>query len=88
MKMIVQQMKMPTLMLMVVILMRIALLLIMNLLLTLLFRMTAHGKNRGYDSLNGIVKIIQNYVGNCIDFHVLSKKSTLPVQVGRSDRGN
>ena len=31
-------------------------------------------KKRGYDSLNGIVSIIQNDVGKSIDFRVLSKK--------------
>ena len=31
-------------------------------------------QKRGYDSLNGIVTIIQNDVGKCIDFRVHSKK--------------
>ena len=33
-------------------------------------------QKRGYDSLNGIVTVIQNDVGKCVDFRVLSKKCT------------
>ena len=31
-------------------------------------------KKRGHDSLNGIVTVIQNSIGKCIDYRVLSKK--------------
>ena len=33
-------------------------------------------QKRGYDSLNGIVTVIQNDVGKCVDFRVISKKCT------------
>ena len=47
------------------------LLLLMKQLLTLLYQAW---HKRGHDSLNGVVTIIQNDVGQCIDYRVLSKK--------------
>ena len=46
-------------------------------------------QKRGYDSLNGIVTVIQNDVGKCVDFRCpwYSPKSVLLVQVGRNDKG-
>ena len=43
----------------------------MKQLLTLLYQAW---QKRGHDSLNGVVTIIQNDVGQCIDYRVLSKK--------------